>query len=128
MLNCRVHDNKLIRNKVHVNRLKRGCQWSGLFDMQPPHNIDACEPAILDVSKLSPQDINNIIHDNSVCNNVNGEINDVILSVLNDISEEQNLSSQAADNISNRTHAQSDTKLSSIEKILRKNYYNNARH
>ena len=73
----RVHDNKLIHNKVHVNKLKRGCLRSGLFDMQPPHNVDASESAILDVSELSPQDVNNIIHDNNVSNNVHEEINDI---------------------------------------------------
>ena len=107
----RVHDNKLIRNKVHLNRLKRGCLRSGLFDMQPPHNADACEPAILDVSELSPQDVNNIIHDNNVSNNVHEEINDFDISVLNNTSEEQNLSSQTTDNNSNRTNVQTDTKL-----------------
>ena len=122
----RVHDNKLIRNKVHVNRLKRGCLRSGLFDMQPPHNVDACELAILDVSELSPHDVNNIIHDNNVSNNVHEEIDDI--PVLNDSSEEQNLTSQTTDNNTNRTNAQTDTKLIIMEKILRKKYYNKALH
>ena len=111
---------------MHVNRLKRGCLRSGLFDMQPPHNADACEPVILDVSELSRQDVNNITHDNNVSNNVHEEINDI--SVLNDTSGEKNLSSQITDNNSNRTNVQTDTKLYIIEKILRKKYYNNAWH
>ena len=94
--------------------------------MQPPHNDDACEPAILDVSELSPQDVNNITHDNNFSNNVHEEINDI--SVLNDTSEEQNLSSQTTDNNSNRTNAQTDTKLYNVKKILCKKYYNNAWH
>ena len=32
----KIHDNKLIFNKVHVNRLKRSCLQSGLIDAQPP--------------------------------------------------------------------------------------------
>ena len=111
---------------MHVSKLKRGCLRSGLFDMQPLHNVDACEPAILDVSELSPQDVNNIIHDNNVSNNVHEEINDI--SALNDTSGEQNLPSQTTNNNSNRTHAQTDTKIYIIEKILSTKYYNNAWH
>ena len=41
-------DGKLIRNRVHVNRLKRGFIWTDHPDnTDPPRDIDAVEPAIL---------------------------------------------------------------------------------
>ena len=41
-------DGKLIRNRVHVNRLKRGYIWTGHPEnTDPPRDIDAVEPAIL---------------------------------------------------------------------------------
>jgi hypothetical protein len=49
----RVSDNKRVRNKVHVNRLKRGCLKSGLQDFSPPPDADACEPIVLDTNELS---------------------------------------------------------------------------
>jgi hypothetical protein len=48
----RVWDNKIIRNKVHINRLKHGCLRSGLNDLAPPVNVDACEPIVLDVNEV----------------------------------------------------------------------------
>ena len=112
----KIHDNKLIFNKVHVNRLKRSCLQSGLIDAQPPPpDIKSCEPATSDKCELSPRDVNNIIHVSNVSNKVTTEINDI--SVLNDTNQEQISSSQTITNNSNRTHAQTDIKLYIIEKI-----------
>jgi hypothetical protein len=43
----RLSDGKTIKNRIHINILKRGTLRFYEFNEAPPENIDAVEPAIL---------------------------------------------------------------------------------
>ncbi|CAC5391269.1 unnamed protein product [Mytilus coruscus] len=48
----RKSDGKLLKNRVHINRLKRGYVWKNEpYDITPPLNEDAVEPAIISVDE-----------------------------------------------------------------------------
>ncbi|CAG2254128.1 Retrovirus-related Pol polyprotein from transposon 17.6,Retrovirus-related Pol polyprotein from transposon 297 [Mytilus edulis] len=88
----RKSDGKLLKNRVHINRLKRGYVWTNEpYDITPPLNEDAVEPAIISVDE-TPADF---------------------------ISEEvQPNLSQSQDNATQNSN--SDNAVFSVEKILRK--------
>ncbi|CAG2216100.1 Retrovirus-related Pol polyprotein from transposon 17.6,Retrovirus-related Pol polyprotein from transposon 297 [Mytilus edulis] len=88
----RKSDGKLLKNRVHINRLKRGYVWTNEpYDITPPLNEDAVEPAIISVDE-TPADF---------------------------ISEEvQPNLSQSQDNATQNNN--SDNAVFSVEKILRK--------
>jgi hypothetical protein len=51
----RKSDNKLLRNRIHINHLKLGfTRPDGPDDVIPPDNIDAVEPAIISDSEMAP--------------------------------------------------------------------------
>ena len=95
-------DGKLIRNRVHVNRLKRGYIWNGHPDnTDPPRDIDAVEPAILG---------DNVPEANFACPSDNGD------DSTRNVDQNQN------------GNGQNDGDEYEIEKILRKKYVNDKWH
>ncbi|CAC5416682.1 unnamed protein product [Mytilus coruscus] len=92
----RKSDGKLVKNRVHVNRLKHGFLWHDRpQDPEPPPNVDATEPAILADEEIPPNFVDNT------------EI------------------PQGVDNVSQNDNPQNDSiseKLYEVEKILRKKF------
>ncbi|CAC5405552.1 unnamed protein product [Mytilus coruscus] len=88
----RKFDGKLLKNRVHINRLQRGYVWTNEpYDITPPLNEDAVEPAIISVDE-TPAD-----------------------SIAEEV--QPNLS-QSQDNATKNNN--SDKTIFSVEKILRK--------
>ncbi|XP_063409146.1 uncharacterized protein LOC134692615 [Mytilus trossulus] len=92
----RKSDGKLVKNRVHVNRLKHGFLWHDRpQDPEAPPNVDATEPAILADEEIPPNFVDNT------------EI------------------PQGVDNVSQNGDPQNDSiseKLYEVEKILRKKF------
>ena len=59
----RKSDNKLVKNRIHINRLKLATDRFN-FDTSPPPHIDATPPAILNEDELPDMnDVNELLLD-----------------------------------------------------------------
>jgi hypothetical protein len=112
----RVNDNKLIKNKIHINRLKMGLLRSNEpIELSHPEHGDAAEPAYLYNDELTTNNIDN--------NSLTNDMTETVTPPLSNITAgNQNTHSTFDDKIIN---SQTTSKLYKVQKILRKKYYNN---
>jgi hypothetical protein len=133
----RVSDGKLIKNKVHINRLKRGLLRSTEpIDLNPPENSNATEPAILDIDELANTQLakesatfssSQTVTINGTNNTTNNATNNTSAHAAKTLT---NSASKRVKQVKNVTEQQVDTsqQLYKVEKILRKKYFNRSWH
>ncbi len=137
----RVSDGKPIKNKVHINRLKRGLLRSTEpIDLHPPQNVDASEPAVLcydeiDANNFMTNDNSSITRNNDDTVNVTDATADgaAVSATANDLTDRtqpictaanKQKRAKKASNTDVTAHADSQQTFT-VEKILRKKYANN---
>ncbi len=135
----RVSDSKLVKNKVHINRLKLGLLRSRQpIDLNPPTDVDATEPVVLDVSEIDPHCLTDGQTEMPAYSAAEQATADDVATAVQQATRAANKhkrSKQAARDSATRTsqqHADSQAPQSSqlyaVEKIMRKKYTNNSWH
>ena len=124
----RVSDGKLIKTKVHINRLKKGLLRSDKpIDLTPPDNINATEPAVLNYDEIDLNSSSDLtLETHAVNNSKPNNNNDVVIPKQNNSEEKQGkvtTSTQLQQNTDNKSVT---SQMYTVEKILRKKYFNNS--
>ena len=115
---------------MHINRLKRGLLRSDKpIDLTPPDNINATEPAVLNYDEIDLNSASNLtLETHAVNNSKPNNNNDVVIPKQNNWEEKQSkvtTSTQLQQNTDNKSVT---SQMYTVEKILRKKYFNNSWH
>ena len=124
----RVSDGKLIKNKVHIGRLKRGLLRSDKpIDLIPPGNINATEPAVLNYDEIDLNSSSDLTLETRAVNNSKpNNNNDVVILKQNNCEEKQGKVTTLTQLQQNTDNKSFTSQMYTVEKILRKKYFNNS--
>ena len=126
----RVSNGKLIKNKVHINRLKGGLLRSDKpIDLTPPDNINATEPAVLNYDEIDLNSYSDLTLETHAVNNSKPNNNNDVIIPKQKYCEEKQGKVTTSTQLQQITDNKSVTsQMYTVEKILKKIYFNNSWH